>query len=273
MRELGKSALTANERESITWEKMGKVFFHFPFQSQGIRVNWRLFVVKIALMEKTVDPVVFPFPDLPAGPCGLTGWKNLAKAEIGVRIPAEMMKPVILIAACGCAALILSGCGQEAVAPVASPVPSRVAETVNTPYHPALSGMSRAQRQAFRIKETAGHLSQVIGILKKLEAGGGLELDSGARPDLAALENTLASIRQEARVEATESAAGYPHRSGGKLDALFTQVLELEKQVVWPEDSPERKKVAACLVAASEVFEAAVPLNRAEAGTAPGMGW
>ncbi len=156
---------------------------------------------------------------------------------------------------------------------MASPVSSSQAEAANPQDRPALSGMSRRQREAFRIQETAAHLAQVVGILKKLEAGGGLKLASGATPDLAAMESTLALIRQETGRESEDSKAGHPGQSGKQLDALFTQVLELEKQVVWPEDSPERKQVAASLVAASEVFEAAVPLNREEAGTTPVKGW
>lgn len=223
--------------------------------------------------EETADPGVFPSPAAPAGASVLSGWKILAKTGIGVRIPAEMMKPVFLVGAWGCAALLLSGCGQEAVAPVASPVTPSQAEAANPPDHPALSRMSRKQREAFRIQETAAHLAQVVGILKQLDLAGGLRLASGARPDLGTLENTLVLIRQDTQVEPTDPKAVHPDQNATNLDALFSQVLELEKQVVWPEDSPERKKVAACLVAASEVFEAAVPLNREGAEAAPLKGW
>jgi hypothetical protein len=184
----------------------------------------------------------------------------------------KMMKRISILAFWGGPALLLSGCGQEVVAPSSSTSSSIPAEAAPSAHRPALSRMSRKQREVFRIQETANHLGEALGVFKQLEAAGGLKLALGASPELAAMENTFASIRQEAQVEVTESAAGYPHRSGGKLDVLFTQVLALEKLMLWPEDSPERKRVAASLVAASEVFEAAVPLNRAGAETAPGKG-
>lgn len=184
-----------------------------------------------------------------------------------------MMKPALFAAACGCTALVLSGCGQEEVAPAASSGFSIPAEAVTPPGRPSPSRMSRKQRECFRIQETAAQLDQAIGILKRLEAGGGLKLASGDRPDLAAMENSLASIGQETKAEAADATSTYPVKSHKELDALFTGVLELEKQVVWPADSLERIEVAAHLVAASEAFESAAPSqpNGAEAG--PERNW
>lgn len=159
----------------------------------------------------------------------------------------------------GVLAVFSAGCHKEPAAPA---VAREVLQTVvpdNTQPQPAVSSMSRKQREVFRIQETAWHLGQAIGFLQELEAAGALRLRSGAKADLTALTGTLTLIRQETAEDSLDPDVTHPSRGLARLDRLFTRVLELEKQVDWPPESPLRKQVAAELVAASDVYESAGP--------------
>ena len=165
------------------------------------------------------------------------------------------MKTGTLSIACLSVSMLLASCERQVGSSAAATDSQKAGEQDLPANRGAVSGMSRKQREVFRIRETADHLDQVLDLLKNASKTAKITATPGLVSDLVEATIALATLEKEIQREEADQSVNYPSAGRNGLDTVFTQILGLEKQMVWPEGSSDGKTVAAHLVAASDAFE------------------
>ncbi len=165
------------------------------------------------------------------------------------------MKTGTLSIACLSVSMLLASCERQVRGSTTETDSQKVGEQDLPANRGAVSGMSRKQREVFRIRETANHLDQVLDLLKNASKTAKITATPGLVLDLDEATIALATLEKEIQREEADQSVNYPSAGRNGLDTVFTQILGIEKQVLWPAGSAEGKTVAAHLVAASDAFE------------------